>query len=179
MFNQPKINVSLHQENIYNSYSNQKEMSLYTCGNNISDDHWQGFSIALHFSDQSCFNSNSVYYNLPYTLIFFISFQSPGSHISQEYTSIPRKSNFRGRNTFTGKSHFPGNHISQEVTFPGKSQFPGSHISWEVTFPGKSHFPKSRLSREVKFLAKSNFPGSHHSQGGISETQKSVKSKNP
>ena len=179
MFNQPKINVSLHQENIYNSYTNQKEMSLYTCGNNISDDHWQGFSIALHFSDQSCFNSNSVYYNLPYTLIFFISFQSPGSHISQEYTSIPRKSNFRGRNTFTGKSHFPGNHISQEVTFPGKSQFPGSHISWEVTFPGKSHFPKSRLSREVKFLAKSNFPGSHHSQGGISETQKSVKSKNP
>ena len=154
-------------------------MSLYTCGNNVSYDHWQGFSIALHFSDQSCFNSNSVYYNLPYTLIFFISFQSPGSHISQEYTSIPRKSNFRGRNTFTGKSHFPGNHISQEVTFPGKSQFPGSHISWEVTFPGKSHFPKSRLSREVKFLAKSNFPGSHHSQGGISETQKSVKSKNP
>ena len=157
MFNQPKINVSLHQENIYNSYSNQKEMSLYTCGNNISDDHWQGFSIALHFSDQSCFNSNSVYYNLPYTLIFFISFQSPGSHISQEYTSIPRKSNFRGRNTFTGKSHFPGNHISQEVTFPGKSQFPGSIISREVTFPGKSHFPKSHLSREITFPRKSNF----------------------
>ena len=134
-------------------------MSLYTCGNNVSYDHWQGFSIALHFSDQSCFNSNSVYYNLPYTLIFFISFQSPGSHISQEYTSIPRKSNFRGRNTFTGKSHFPGSHISREVVVPGKSHFMGSHISREVTFPKKSPFPGSQISREVKFSRKSPFSG--------------------
>ena len=65
---------------------------------------------------------------------------------------------------FPGKSHFPGSHISQEVTFPGKSYFPGSHLSHKVTIPGKLHFPGSHISWEVTFPGKSQFPGNHISQ---------------
>ena len=141
------------------------------------------FSIGLHFSDQSCFNSNSVYYNLPYTLIFFISFKSSRSTISWEVTftgksafsqiNFSRKSQFSRRHQWNPKiheiqqsvksnnpwnpeiqmSHFRS-HIFQEIYVPKESHFLGSHIFWEVKLPGKSNFPGSHIYREVTFYNK-------------------------
>ena len=54
-------------------------------------------------------------------------------------SQLSREVNFLKKSTFSEKSTFPGNQLSQEV-FPGKSTFPGRQLFCEVTFSNKSLF---------------------------------------
>ena len=99
---------------------------------------------------------------------------------------VSRKSISR-KVSFSGKSNFPGDQLSQGRKFPNNdiqiyvnfdtkksmiSKCPQNlipmksrnSISREETSTGKSTFPGSHISREANFLKKENFPGSQLSR---------------